>query len=80
MRPVGGGFGGVARTAAVTGLTVVGTALAVKGTIDDAEEGDYVGAGLNAARNSSAVWNRSAGALASALVHTLPHHSGKSGR
>jgi hypothetical protein len=54
VRPVGGGFGGVARTAAVTGLTVVGTALAVKGTIDDAEEGDYVGAGLNAASIASA--------------------------
>src|SRR5204863_8248966 len=32
----------------------------------------------NAERNSSAVWNRSSGALASARVMTVSHHSGRS--
>jgi hypothetical protein len=46
LPPVSGG-GGVGRVL-VSGLTIAGDALAVKGAIDDAEEGDYVGAGLNA--------------------------------
>jgi hypothetical protein len=44
--PLVSGGGGVGRVL-VSGLTIAGDALAVKGTIDDAEEGDYVGAGLN---------------------------------
>jgi hypothetical protein len=46
----GGGFtggGGLGR-ALLTGLEIAGDVLAVEGAIDDAEEGDYVGAGLNA--------------------------------
>src|SRR5262249_20141842 len=51
VRPVSGG-GGVGRALA-TGLTIAGGALAVKGAIDDAKEGDYVGAGLNVASIAS---------------------------
>src|SRR5262249_28861806 len=51
VRPISGG-GGVGRALA-TGLTIAGGALAVKGAIDDAKEGDYVGAGLNVASIAS---------------------------
>jgi hypothetical protein len=51
---VGGGSGGVGRAAVLTVVKTLGDGLAVYGAIEDWEEEDYVGSGLNVASLASA--------------------------